>query len=264
MIKKILNFFIIFIAFLLVVGCDNGNQGGGGGGDKIDPSTYEYTTPVTDSLKLTEDYEGKNFLQDGIGEVTVAQYVDGDTTIFKDEKGNRFTARYLGVDTPESTYRVDPWGYAASNHTKNQLKAAKKIVLTCDDLENRVDSTGNRYLAWVWIIDENGDSRLLNLELTELAYCWAKSSDTSLDSYFTEATYKVASCGCRIYGEVDPVYDYSNESLQISLKDLRQTYGTKEASLKYILDSCETFPNPSIALNEYQPCVAVLSIIALL
>lgn len=220
------------------MGTGNGDNPGGDnpggdnpGGDKIDPSTYEYTTPVTDGLKLTEDYEGKNFLEDGIGEVTVAQYVDGDTTIFKDEKGNRFTARYLGVDTPESTYRVDPWGYAASNHTKNQLKAAKKIVLTCDDLDNRVDSTGNRYLAWVWVIDENGDSRLLNLELTELAYCWAKSSGTSFESQFTEATYKVASSGCRIYGETDPAYDYSNESLQISLKELRQTYGTKEATL---------------------------------
>lgn len=226
MLKKILNFFIIFIAFLVVVGCDNGNNED----ENNENTAFEYTTPVTDKLKLTEDYEGKSFLEDGIGEVTVAQYIDGDTTIFKDKKGDRFTARYLGVDTPESTYRVDPWGYAASNHTKDQLKKATKIVLQCDDINNRIDTTG-RYLAWVWVIDANGDSRLLNLELTELAYCWAKSSDTSLDSYFTEATYKVASSGCRIYGEVDPDYDYSNESLQISLKDLRQTYGTKEATL---------------------------------
>ena len=239
MIKKMLKFFLIFIALVVVAGCTPGNNpdnndpnGNNPGGTPQDPSTYEYVTPVTDELKLTEDYEGKNFIEDGIGEVTVSQYIDGDTTVFVDENRNRFTVRYLGVDTPESTYRVDPWGYAASNHTKNQLKNAKKIVLQCDDLENRFDSTtSKRYLAWVWLIDENGDSRLLNLELTELALCWPKSKDTSLDAQFTEAILKVSTIGCRIYGETDPSYDYSTESLQISLKDLRTTYGTKEATL---------------------------------
>lgn len=236
MIKKITKFFLVFVLVFVLVGCEtptnNNSNDNNDNNNNNGAVEYEYTTPVTDNLKLTEDYEGKSFVEDGIGVVTVAQYVDGDTTIFIDKNGYRITARYLGVDTPESTYRVDPWGYAASNYTKAQLKKADKIVLQCEDINNRFDSTGNRYLAWVWVISENGDSRLLNLELTELAYCWPKASDTSLESYFTEATYKVASSGCRIYGEVDPDYDYSTESLQISLKDLRNTYGSVEATLE--------------------------------
>ncbi len=233
MFNKILKFCLIIIALFIIAGCQQpGDNGGNNNGDNNDnqntAENYEYTTPETDKLKLTESYEGKDFIQDGIGEVTVTQFVDGDTTIFRGKTGSSFTVRYLGIDTPESTYRIDPWGFASSNHTKAQLKSAHKIVLQAEG--KRVDNN-DRYLAWVWLISEDGDSRLLNLELAELAYCYAKSGDTSLDAQFMSAIYNVQKARCRIYGQTDPSYDYSTESLQISLKDLRQTYGTKEATL---------------------------------
>lgn len=233
MFNKILKFCLIIIALFIIAGCQQpGDNGGNNNGDNNDnqntAENYEYKTPETDKLKLTESYEGKDFIKDGIGEVTVAQFVDGDTTIFRGKTGSSFTVRYLGIDTPESTYRIDPWGFASSNHTKAQLKSAHKIVLQAEG--KKVDNN-DRYLAWVWLISEDGDSRLLNLELAELAYCYAKSGDTSLDAQFMSAIYDVQKARCRIYGQTDPSYDYSTESLQISLKDLRQTYGTKEATL---------------------------------
>ncbi len=239
MFNKILKFCLIFVALFVIASCETQGQqqppheheyinGECSCGAK-DATNYEYTTPETDKLKLTVDYEGKDFITDGIGEVTISQFVDGDTTIFRGKSGSTFTVRYLGVDTPESTFRIEPWGFAASNHTKAQLKKAHKIVLQSEG--DKVDTTGKRYLAWVWLISEDGDSRLLNLELAELAYCWAKANDTSLDEQFMSAIYNVQNARCRVYGQTDPDYDYSTESLQISVKELRQEYGTKEATL---------------------------------
>lgn len=189
---------------------------------------FNYETPVTDSITLTADYKGKNFLEDGIGEVTVQQFVDGDTTIFK--CGNQsITIRYQGIDTPESTYKVEPWGFAASKHTKEALKNAKTIVLQTDNGKpgkENVDTTGNRYLAWVWV-----DGRLLNLELVELGLANSKASATSLSAEFIEALGPVSQAKARIYGEKDPDYDYSKTYTEISLKDLHLTYGTDEAIL---------------------------------
>ena len=218
MFNNILKSLLVFLLVFVLVGCTGGNgggnQGGGNQGGNENPfeDNYDYKTPETDKLKLTEDYEGKDFIKDGIGEVTISQFVDGDTANFRTKNGKNFTARFLGINTPESTYKVEPWGFAASKHTKNALKNAYKIVLQCDDINDRVDSTGERYLSWVWLIDENGDSRLLNLELVELALAKAKANDTTLADVFVKAVYDVTMARCRIYGyENDPDYDYSKE-----------------------------------------------------
>lgn len=238
MFKNILKSLLVFLLLFVVVGCTvpgggttGGNNQGGNQNQNPFEDNYDYKTPETDKLKLTEDYKGKDFIQDGIGEVTISQFVDGDTANFRTKNGKNFTARFLGVNTPESTYKVEPWGFAASKHTKNALKNAYKIVLQCDDINDRVDSTGERYLSWVWLIDENGDSRLLNLELVELALAKAKANDTSLADVFVKAVYDVTMARCRIYGyENDPDYDYSKESQAMSLKEIRNLYGTKEAA----------------------------------
>lgn len=244
MFKNIFKYLLLFLLVFVLAGCEtlphthefvNGKCTCGEKDPNYDPyeDNYNYVTPKTDELKLSADWEGKDFIQDGIGEVTVSQFVDGDTTHFKTKNGQVFTARYLGINTPESTYKVEPWGFAASKYTKNALRNAYKIVLQCDDINDRVDTTGERYLSWVWIISENGDSRLLNLELVEMALAKAKANDTSLAEIFNEAVYDVTVNRCRIYGyNNDPDYDYSKESKSMSLKEIKETYGSKEAALQ--------------------------------
>lgn len=191
------------------------------------PIKYEFKTPVTDRITLTESYEGKDFLADGIGVATVVAFTDGDTAIFRTSGGKKITVRFLGVDTPESTYKVEPWGFAASAHTKNALKNAKTIVLQAETLDEnqRLDSTGNRYLSWVWV-----DGRLLNLELVELGLAAAKADGTRYAKDFIEAVQPVLAAKERIYGtKNDPDYDYTSTRLELSIKELREQYGTPEA-----------------------------------
>lgn len=241
MIKNILKYFLLFLLVFILVGCEkphshdyvNGKCACGEEDPNYDPfnDTYDYVTPETDKLKLTTEWQGKDFIKDGIGEVTVSQFVDGDTAHFKTATGEKITCRFSGVNTPESTYKVEPWGFAASSFTKGKLKSAHKIVLQSEDMDERFDSTGERYLTWVWLISENGDSRLLNLELVEVALGKAKANDTVYADNFTTAVYDVTVNRCRIYGyNNDPDYDYSKESETMSLKDIKESYGSIEAA----------------------------------
>ena len=223
----------------------------GGDDTTYTSETYSWVTPQTDSLKLTEDYKGKDFIKDGIGEVTPVRYVDGDTSVFKTASGESFTVRYNGINTPESTYRIEPWGHAASKYNKTlfaeELQKGAKIVLTTEDMMTRLDSTGQRYLAWVWLVYPNGDSKLVNLQMAELGYAHVKSaSGTKYESYFTKAIFDISLKKLRIYGETDKNYDYSNEAKSMSIKEIRDTYGTADA---INTNASEAFSSPLIKIS---------------
>lgn len=179
-----------------------------------------FDTNYTDELRLTASYAGLSFIRDGIGEVTVTTYTDADTTNFRDSvTGDRFTVRYLGIDAPEATSKFDPWGIKAANFVRDTLSSAEKIILQAEG-STRTDGNG-RYLAWIWYV-KNGVTRLLNLELVEMAYAWGAGAASSAlyGTTFLIAAAETQLTGKRIYGEIDPDYDYSKEGVPISISDL--------------------------------------------
>jgi micrococcal nuclease len=163
----------------------------------------EIKTPYTDKLKLTASYAGKNFINDGIGEVTLFRSIDGDTAHFY--CGNEVVkVRFLGVDTPESTIQKEAWGKAASDFTASILRNAETIVLENIELSKDVY---DRYLAYVW-----ADGVLVNLQLVEEAYSDPKIGlDSPYFEYFMQAGVEAKKTGRRVYGEIDPNYDYENK-----------------------------------------------------
>ena len=180
-----------------------------------------YTTPLnlpgtelSENLKLEAEYTASNnFIQDGIGIVTLVEGVDGDTSIFRQQDGQTFTVRYLGIDTPESTYRFDPWGKEAKDYTNQILANAKQIVLQAEG--ERTDGN-ERYLAWVWV-----DGVLLNLRLVELGYSQSKVAAGSIyTSIITQADFAVTLTGRRVSGEKDPNFDYSRDGVEITIENL--------------------------------------------
>lgn len=225
--KKLFVFTFAILCVFILAGCESKNQ------DTYTSETYTWLTPQTDSLKLNAEYAGKDFIKDGIGEVTkVIRYVDGDTSIFQLTSGEQITVRYNGINTPESTYRVEPWGFAASLYNKELFKTAinsgAKIVLQAESLTERLDSTGTRYLAWVWLVYPDGDTRLVNLELAEKGYAQVKNAG-QYTKYFNDAIYDISvKYRLRIYGETDPNYDYSDEAKEMTIKEIRDQYGKQE------------------------------------
>ena len=85
-------------------------------------------------------------------EVTIKLHVDGDTVHFNSSVGEKgvLKARFLAINTPESTGKIEKWGKKASAFTKEKLKNAVSIIIESDDENWNLDSTGARHLVWVW------------------------------------------------------------------------------------------------------------------
>ncbi len=172
----------------------------------------ELNTDFTDTLAMDFTYDGLSFLDDGVGEVTLEKCTDGDTAVFKDGAVS-FPVRFLGINTPESTNRIDPWGKTASEYTCDKLTNATTIVL---ESEGSIQDGYDRYLAWVWY-----DGRLINMELVEQSLTYELSSP---DSKYTDIMYQAELATQvkerRIWGELDPNFDYSLEGVQVTIKEL--------------------------------------------
>ena len=125
-----------------------------------------------------DDWKSSDFMTTGLGVVTLKTSVDGDTAHFYSGKYNKVVqGRFNGVDTPESTGVIEPWGKKAATFTRETLTNAKTIVLETERTDGKTgpeaDSTGDRYLVWVWtstrsVEEEDGSQlRLLNLALVQ-------------------------------------------------------------------------------------------------
>ena len=124
-------------------------------------------------------------------EVTVHAYIDGDTTHFNvphDVADNGvLKARYMGINTPESTGKIEEWGKKASTFTKEKLSTAVSIYVESDDDKWNLDSSGGRHLVYVWYKPtEDSDYRNLNLEIIQNGL--SISCGTVNDRYGQEAT----------------------------------------------------------------------------
>ena len=160
-------------------------------------------------------------------EATVKSYIDGDTTHFYVTKSENFPdgvikARYLAIDTPESTGKLEEWGKAAAAHTKEKLKNAYAIMLESDTAEWNQDNNG-RHLLWIWYkTEEAGEWRNLNIEILQSGY--AVASNSGQNRYGTTCLAALAQASAeKLYvhsGEKDPSYPYG-AATPVTLKELR-------------------------------------------
>ena len=163
--KRFVKLTSLLVLVCLVVGCFAGCQQV----DKPTEPTGDTTPSNVDYVALTKlDMDSATLKQ----EVTVKSYIDGDTTHFNVPNDvsddGVLKARYLCVNTPESTGKIEEWGKKASTFTKEKLKSATSIIVESNDDKWNVDSTGGRHLVWVWYKpSENEDYRCLNLELIQ-------------------------------------------------------------------------------------------------
>ena len=103
-------------------------------------------------------------------EVNLDKCVDGDTAWFY-LNSEKIKARFLAIDTPESTNKIDPFGKEASNFTCNLLTNADKIELEYDDNSDKLDKY-DRHLVWVFVDDELLQDLIIKEGLGEVAYLY--------------------------------------------------------------------------------------------
>ena len=160
-------------------------------------------------------------------EVTVKAFIDGDTTHFHVPTSVNPTgvlkARYLSVNTPESTGKIEEWGKAASNFTKEKLSSATSIIIESDDDKLNADSTGDRYLLWIWYKPAGSDEyRNLNIEILQNGLAIASNSANNRYGEISVAAINQAKAEklCVYSGQKDPDFFYG-EAYELTLKELR-------------------------------------------
>ena len=187
------------------------------------PALAEETENVDFAGQIAFDMQSETVKQ----QVTVKNYVDGDTTHFFVPKAiaadGVLKARYLAVNTPESTGKIEEWGKAAARFTRGKLENAEEIWIESDDTAWNLDSTGARNLVWVWYRPKGEqDFRNLNIELLQNGLAIANSSAQNRYGDTCMAAIAQARAQKRnIYsGEKDPDFFYG-DAIELTIKELR-------------------------------------------
>lgn len=191
------------------------------------------------TVTLSLDYQGKNFWTDGVEQVSLYSTIDGDTAHFttkeKNSKGDTvLKSRFYGIDTPESTGKVQPWGKPASKYTSEILEKANEngtIVVSSPSKEYGApspDSTGSRYVSLIWVNETIKNAprdqlKLLNLMIVQNGYSWVKnvSDFPEYTDTFYAAETQAKNLGLNLFGtDDDPYFNYGDYET-VSLLDLK-------------------------------------------
>ena len=242
--KKFLSLFLLVgMALCILAGCGTNNDASSSAKPQAVDYASELTLDMTTNTKKTE--------------ATVLYYIDGDTTHFNVSDPSLDTtilkARYLGVNTPESTGKIEEWGKKASNFTKAKLSGATSIMVESDNDQWNVDSTGGRHLVWIWYKPSaDADYRLLNLELVQNGL--SISCGTTADRYgeaMSNAYQQAKAQKLHVFsGEEDPDFFYG-DAYEMDLKHLRTNISLYD-NAKVAFEGVVTYNNNnSVYVEEY-------------
>ena len=217
-VRKLLVFCILTAVFLSACGSETA-------------PTAQEQTPAETAAVVYEDYAASLVLDMASEtvkqEVTVKSFVDGDTVHFHVPESvvedGVLKARFLAVNTPESTGKIEEYGKAASNFTKETLSAATSIVVESETDRWNPDSTGDRYLVWVWYrTSEDQNYKNLNVELLQQGLARANSSAENRYGETCMAAIAQAKAQlCNLYsGQRDPDHFYG-DAVELTLRELR-------------------------------------------
>ena len=200
--------------------------------DAFPPTSAPTAAPTaTEAPKEVVDYASKVELNMSSNsakvEATVKTYVDGDTTHFYVSsdlvEDGILKARYIAINTPESTGKIEEYGKKASNFTREKLSQATSIIVESDTDHWDIDSTGSRNLVWIWYktVDSN-QYRNLNIEILQNGLALPNSAaNNRYGSYCTAAVAQAKEQKLNIYsGQKDPDFFYG-EAVELTLKELR-------------------------------------------
>ena len=188
-------------------------------------------------------------------ELEVKTFVDGDTTHFyaEDFPNGVLKARYAAVNTPESTGKLEEWGKKAAGFTREKLTTATSIIVESDGPTWAADSTGDRYLCWVWYKAPGAsDYRNLNLELLQEGLGRStKVSESRYAEVCSNAIYQATQLKLHIWsGEQDPDFFYG-DSIEMDLKELRlnlEKYKGKRVAFEGVVSY---YVNQGVYVEDY-------------
>lgn len=214
--------FLLMLCFLMVCAsaCTGTNPGSQSGATPTEATVGDFVDYAA-TLKLNMASNSAK------QEVTVKTYVDGDTVHFHVptslQESGVLKGRFLAVNTPESTGKIEEYGKAASAFTREKLTAATSIIIESDNESWNPDSTGGRYLVWVWYkTADSAEYRNLNLEILQNGLAIANSTaQNRYGSVCMDALNQAKAHKLNVFsGKPDPDF-YYGEAVELTLKELR-------------------------------------------
>lgn len=200
-------------------------------GNDLAPLTLEEILegPHLNNIYLEEDYEVNNLGGGGFLEVNSYSLGDGDTTYFHFNSPLIYSGRvrYLLIDTPEidhgsgSYITAEPFGKEAKRFNNTRLINAKSIIVQSNKGYS-LEDTYSRLLGYVWYSNVDNPSTsdyfLLNHQLVVAGLAKFSTYNKYETMYYKDVLYydyldygakRAKSLGIKIYGEIDPEFDYS-------------------------------------------------------
>lgn len=236
---------LLSAVLITAVSCKHGN----------DPTTDPGTETVDYASEVKLDMSSPTLKQ----VVSVRTYVDGDTTHFNltdaIDGSSVLKARYLAINTPESTGKIEEYGKRASVFTKEKLSGAVSIIVESDDGNWNLDSTGSRHLVWVWYKPSaDADYRNLNIEILQNGL--AVASNAAGNRYGDVCMKAIAQAKaeklCIYSGQKDPDF-YYGDAIELTLRELRvniDTYNNVKVAFEGVVTACY---NNSVYVEDYDP-----------
>lgn len=212
---------VLLLVAMLVLSLASCQTGGGN-----TTTTTQKPDPVDYAAQLKLDMNSSSAKTE-IGRDSIKTFVDGDTTHFYvDNSVAEFgvlKARYMAINTPESTGKIEPYGRMASRFTKEKLSSAVSIVLESDDEKWNLDSTGDRHMVWVWYkTSADGEYRNLNLEILQNGLALpSNAGNNRYGSYCTDALAQARALSLYVFSGVKDPEMFEGDAIELTLKELR-------------------------------------------
>lgn len=192
-------------------------------------------------------------------EVSVKTFVDGDTVHFNISAdvmpSGVLKARFLAVNTPETTGKIEEYGKKAADFTRDKLSRATSIIIESDDDGWNLDSTAQRHLVWVWYkTPDMTDYRNLNIEILQNGLAIANATaQNRYGSVCMAALNHAREQKLNVYsGQKDPDF-YYGDAIELTLKELRtnpQTYNGKKVAFKGVITMNH---NNAVYIEDFDP-----------
>lgn len=221
--------------------------------------TYQFVDYV-DQLKLDMNSGSAKYTSDNM----LKRYVDGDTTHFNvpvniDPDGV-LKARYLAVNTPESTGAVEPYGKVASNFTHDKLQSALDnggAILVESDTDDGIwnrDSYG-RMLVWVWYRPSaDADWRNLNLELLQNGMAYGSNSGSNrYGETCVLALNQAIEAKLVVQSGLQDETFYYGDAIELTLKQLRTNLDEYESKKVAFEGVVTLLYNGGCYVEDYDP-----------
>ncbi len=250
---------VLFVFVFALAGCASASGEEGSGTSVYSESPSNAVVQPTEVKDYVADLKLAMNSDTVKQEVTVKTFVDGDTTHFyvpeSVMEGGVLKARYLAINTPESTGRVEEYGKKASNFTRERLSKATSIIIESDDDKWNRDSTGSRYLVWVWYrTSDSEEYRNLNVEILQNGLAIASSTaNNRYGSIAMAALMQAKALKLNVFsGEKDPDF-YYGDAVELTMSELRlniERYNGIKVAFEGVVAKDD---GGSVYIEEYNP-----------